>query len=90
MFFHPNSRLASNDLLSLDPFGPTSTSSSSSIPHSSGNSVVIQQINTIYNSKSKYDILHKLYKRVCNVYMDVLYVCGDVLHTQVLTSTMYI
>uniref|UniRef100_A0A671LV86 F-BAR domain only protein 2 n=1 Tax=Sinocyclocheilus anshuiensis TaxID=1608454 RepID=A0A671LV86_9TELE len=28
-------RLASNDLLSLDPFGPTSTSSSSSIPHSS-------------------------------------------------------
>ncbi|XP_058631274.1 F-BAR domain only protein 2 isoform X2 [Onychostoma macrolepis] len=30
-----NDRLASNDLLSLDPFGPTSTSSSSSIPHSS-------------------------------------------------------
>ncbi|XP_073695782.1 F-BAR domain only protein 2 isoform X4 [Garra rufa] len=30
-----NDRLASNDLLSLDPFGPTSTSSSASIPHSS-------------------------------------------------------
>ncbi|XP_016381323.1 F-BAR domain only protein 2 isoform X3 [Sinocyclocheilus rhinocerous] len=30
-----NDRLANNDLLSLDPFGPTSTSSSSSIPHSS-------------------------------------------------------
>ncbi|XP_050965455.1 F-BAR domain only protein 2 isoform X2 [Labeo rohita] len=30
-----NDRLASNDLLSLDPFGPTSTSSTSSIPHSS-------------------------------------------------------
>ncbi|XP_043096352.1 F-BAR domain only protein 2 isoform X8 [Puntigrus tetrazona] len=29
-----NDRLASNDLLSLDPFGPTGTSSSSSIPHS--------------------------------------------------------
>uniref|UniRef100_A0A8C1P5Q3 F-BAR domain only protein 2 n=1 Tax=Cyprinus carpio TaxID=7962 RepID=A0A8C1P5Q3_CYPCA len=28
-----NDRLASNDLLSLDPFVPTSTSSSSSIPH---------------------------------------------------------
>uniref|UniRef100_A0A673GQQ6 F-BAR domain only protein 2 n=1 Tax=Sinocyclocheilus rhinocerous TaxID=307959 RepID=A0A673GQQ6_9TELE len=30
-----SSSLANNDLLSLDPFGPTSTSSSSSIPHSS-------------------------------------------------------
>uniref|UniRef100_A0A673GQN0 F-BAR domain only protein 2 n=1 Tax=Sinocyclocheilus rhinocerous TaxID=307959 RepID=A0A673GQN0_9TELE len=35
VFFSSNSRLANNDLLSLDPFGPTSTSSSSSIPHSS-------------------------------------------------------
>ncbi|XP_039505839.1 F-BAR domain only protein 2 isoform X1 [Pimephales promelas] len=30
-----NDRLSSNDLLSLDPFGPTSTGSSSSLPHSS-------------------------------------------------------
>ncbi|XP_052412364.1 F-BAR domain only protein 2 isoform X7 [Carassius gibelio] len=30
-----NDRLANNDLLSLDPFVPTSTSSSSSVPHSS-------------------------------------------------------
>ncbi|XDV20599.1 hypothetical protein PO909_025906 [Leuciscus waleckii] len=30
-----NDRLACNDLLSLDPFGPTSTGSSSSLPHSS-------------------------------------------------------
>ncbi|XP_067294719.1 F-BAR domain only protein 2 isoform X2 [Pseudorasbora parva] len=30
-----NDRLANNDLLSLDPFGPTSTGSSSSLPHSS-------------------------------------------------------
>ncbi|XP_042612303.1 F-BAR domain only protein 2-like isoform X5 [Cyprinus carpio] len=31
-----NDRLSNNDLLSLDPFGPTSTGSSSSLPHSSG------------------------------------------------------
>uniref|UniRef100_A0A9J8AZM2 F-BAR domain only protein 2 n=1 Tax=Cyprinus carpio carpio TaxID=630221 RepID=A0A9J8AZM2_CYPCA len=30
-----NDRLSNNDLLSLDPFGPTSTGSSSSLPHSS-------------------------------------------------------
>ncbi|XP_051749935.1 F-BAR domain only protein 2 isoform X3 [Ctenopharyngodon idella] len=30
-----NDRFATNDLLSLDPFGPTSTGSSSSLPHSS-------------------------------------------------------
>uniref|UniRef100_A0A8C1CFC8 F-BAR domain only protein 2 n=1 Tax=Cyprinus carpio carpio TaxID=630221 RepID=A0A8C1CFC8_CYPCA len=32
---HQHARLSNNDLLSLDPFGPTSTGSSSSLPHSS-------------------------------------------------------
>uniref|UniRef100_A0A8C1CE45 FCH and mu domain containing endocytic adaptor 2 n=1 Tax=Cyprinus carpio carpio TaxID=630221 RepID=A0A8C1CE45_CYPCA len=34
-YLSSNSRLSNNDLLSLDPFGPTSTGSSSSLPHSS-------------------------------------------------------